>query len=118
MWPSSIAVSRPSLRKQRMLITLDDVRRGRRDSPTAPRARVDGRALERVDHGVYLIAGAPLRLEDAATGGRACRGTPAPPRPTLPPARLMGLPGFSRAGSRCQHSHGVGAIAGVRCPDA
>ena len=82
--------------RQRMLITIADVHRAGGSHHHAQR-RLEGGRWTTVDHGVYLIAGAPLdwttrQLAAVLAAGRGAVAS------HLAAARLLELPGFASAG--------------------
>ena len=81
---------------QRMLITLEDVRRAGGDQHHAQR-RLDGGRWTRVHTGVYLLAGAPMNWETRELAAILHAG-PEATASHLAAARIWGLPGFARAG--------------------
>lgn len=82
--------------KQRMLLTVDDVRRAGGDSHHVQR-RVEGGRWTVLDHGVYLIAGAPRDWTTRQLAAVLAAGDGAISS-HLAAGRLLGLPGFRTAG--------------------
>lgn len=80
-----------------MLVTIDDVRQAGGTTSHAV-DRVAGGRWQRVDRGVYLLAGAPFGWEERQLSAVLAAGDGAVTS-HLAAARLWGLPGFGQAGT-------------------